>query len=92
MKFIEENCGVFGIYSKTECANDIYQGLDFLQHRGQEYCGISTFDDGVNHITHHGRVTNRFTAEELSNLHGSWGIGHVSLRDRQPMKWLDQVW
>jgi len=87
MKFIEENCGVFGIYSKTECANDIYQGLDFLQHRGQEYCGISTFDDGVNHITHHGRVTNRFTAEELSNLHGSWGIGHVSLRDRQPMKW-----
>lgn len=91
MKFIEENCGVFGIYSKTQCANDIYQGLDFLQHRGQEYCGISTFDEGINHITHHGRVTNRFTAEELISLEGKWGIGHVSLRDRQPMKWLTRA-
>ncbi|MCD6485851.1 MAG: amidophosphoribosyltransferase [Syntrophobacterales bacterium] len=91
MKFIEENCGVFGIYSKTECVNDIYQGLDFLQHRGQEYCGISTFDEGINHITHHGRVTNRFTAEELRSLKGTWGIGHVSLRDRQPMKWLTRA-
>ncbi len=88
MKFIEENCGVFGIYSKTQCVDEIYQGLDFLQHRGQEYCGISTFDEGVNHITHHGRVTNMFTGEELRSLIGTWGIGHVSLRDRQPMKWL----
>ena len=91
MKFIEENCGVFGIYSKTQCVDDIYQGLDFLQHRGQEYCGISIFDEGINHITHHGRVTNRFTAEELQSLEGKWGIGHVSLRDRQPMKWLTRA-
>ena len=91
MKFIEENCGVFGIYSKTQCVDDIYQGLDFLQHRGQEYCGISTFDGGINHITHHGRVSNRFTTEELRNLKGTWGIGHVSLRDRQPMKWLTRA-
>jgi len=91
MNFTEENCGVFGVYSKTRCADDIYQGLDFLQHRGQEYCGISTFDEGINHITHHGRVTNRFTAEELQSLTGNWGIGHVSLRDRQPMKWQTRV-
>lgn len=88
MKFIEENCGVFGIYSTRSCVDDIYQGLDFLQHRGQEYCGISTFETEINHVTHHGRVTNRFTGEELRNLTGKWGIGHVSLRDRQPMKWL----
>ncbi len=91
MNFIEENCGVFGIYSKKECVNDIYEGLDFLQHRGQEYCGISTFDEGINHTTHHGKVTNRFTPEELQNLKGTWGIGHVSLRDRQPMKWLTRA-
>jgi len=91
MKFIEENCGVFGIYSKRACADDIYQGLDFLQHRGQEYCGISTFDTEINHITHHGRVTNLFTGEELRSLTGMWGIGHVSLRDRQPMKWLTRA-
>ncbi len=91
MKFIEENCGIFGIYSQKPCADDIYQGLDFLQHRGQEYCGISTFDTEINHVTHHGRVTNRFTGEELRSLTGTWGIGHVSLRDRQPMKWLTRT-
>lgn len=91
MKFIEENCGVFGIYSTRACADDIYQGLDFLQHRGQEYCGISTFDTEINHITHHGRVAARFTGEELRSLSGLWGIGHVSLRDRQPMKWLTRA-
>lgn len=91
MKFIQENCGVFGIYSKKACVDDIYQGLDFLQHRGQEYCGISTFDTEINHITHHGRVTNMFTGEELRSLTGTWGIGHVSLRDRQPMKWLTRA-
>ena len=91
MKFIEENCGVFGIYSTGPCVDDIYQGLDFLQHRGQEYCGISTFDMEVKHVTHHGRVTNRFTGEELRSLTGTWGIGHVSLRDRQPMKWLTRA-
>jgi len=91
MKFIEENCGVFGIYSTRSCVDDIYQGLDFLQHRGQEYCGISTFDTEINHVTHHGRVTNRFTGEEMRSLTGNWGIGHVSLRDRQPMKWLTRT-
>ena len=91
MKFIEENCGVFGIYSTGPCVDDIYQGLDFLQHRGQEYCGISTFDREIRHVTHHGRVTNRFTGEELRSLTGTWGIGHVSLRDRQPMKWLTRA-
>ncbi len=93
MRFIEENCGIFGIYSNAQCVDYIYQGLDFLQHRGQEYCGISTFEDGngINHITHHGRVTNRFTSEELRSLEGTWGIGHVSLRDRQPMKWQTKV-
>jgi len=82
MKFIEENCGVFGIYSKTQCANSIYQGLDFLQHRGQEYCGISTFDKEINHITHHGRVTNLFTGEELTKPDGY--VGNRSCKPEGP--------
>lgn len=42
MDEIRDNCGVFRIYAKTDCVNDIYNGLDFLQHRGQEYCGIGS--------------------------------------------------
>ena len=113
MKSVQENCGVFGLYSRRECVYDIYRGIDFLQHRGQEYCGISTFDPDVkkatqidflklkeqeyedeasfgqeiNHVTHHGKVINTFTDEELKSLNGDWGIGHVSLWERQPMKW-----
>jgi amidophosphoribosyltransferase len=113
MKSIRENCGLFGIYSHTDCVRDIYHGIDFLQHRGQEYCGISTYNyDGdrihqvdfldtqkeeydsdisfgreINHVTHHGKVIDTFTDEELRILKGSWGIGHVSLWERQPMKW-----
>jgi amidophosphoribosyltransferase len=117
MKAIQENCAVFGIYSKRECVSDIYRGIDFLQHRGQEYCGISTYDpetkdvtqmdlipprgkeyDGdssfgrkINHATHHGKVIDSFTDEELRGLKGRWGIGHVSLRERQPMKWQSRL-
>jgi amidophosphoribosyltransferase len=113
MKSIQENCGLFGIYSQAECVHDIYQGIDFLQHRGQEYCGISTYNNNdnrihqvdflekqkeeydsdisfgkeINHVTHHGKVIETFTDEEFRILKGRWGIGHVSLWERQPMKW-----
>jgi len=88
---IRDNCGVFGIYSKEQCVHDIYQGIDFLQHRGQEYCGISIYDEEIKHVTHHGKVIDRITDEELRFLTGTWGIGHVSLFERQPMKWQSRV-
>jgi amidophosphoribosyltransferase len=117
MREIQENCAVFGIYSKRECVGYIYRGIDFLQHRGQEYCGISTYDPGqtdatqmdlipsrekeydgdssfgreINHATHHGKVIDNFSDEELRGLKGRWGIGHVSLRERQPMKWQSRL-
>jgi amidophosphoribosyltransferase len=87
MNSCQDNCGVFGLFSSQECGTEIYQGLDFLQHRGQEYCGISTFDGHIHQVTHYGKVGNTFTDQELSYLKGTWGIGHVSLRERQPMMW-----
>lgn len=87
MKSIRDNCGIFALYSTEPCAYDIFQGIDFLQHRGQEYCGIATFNGRVNQITHHGKVLASFTDQELEKLSGAWGIGHVSLKERQPVKW-----
>jgi len=87
MKSAQDNCGVLGVYSNTACVHDIFQGLDFLQHRGQEYCGISTYDGRVRQITHHGKVTNTFTDQNLDYLKGTWGIGHVSLKERQPVRY-----
>lgn len=87
MKTVHDNCGIFAVYAQGPCAFTIYQGIDFLQHRGQQYCGIATYDGGVQQITHHGKVINNFTDQDLENLPGHWGIGHVSLWERQPVKW-----
>lgn len=77
---MEEECGVFGVYSKE--AKDVsglsYYGLYALQHRGQESAGISVSDFGK--IKTHkgmGLVADAFTSEDLSNLRGNAAIGHV---------------
>jgi amidophosphoribosyltransferase len=87
MKDFQDNCGIFGLFAQGPCSFEIYQGIDFLQHRGQEYCGVATYDHGVHQITHHGKVLNSFTDRDLDKLPGNWGIGHVSLKERQPVKW-----
>lgn len=87
MKEARENCGIFGLYADQPCVEDIYQGIDFLQHRGQEYCGLATFNGHINQVTHHGKVGNTFREEELKRLKGNMGIGHVSLWERQPVMW-----
>lgn len=82
---IEENCGLYGIYSKNDCVSYLFYGIFKLQHRGQKYCGIATYNKELKLITHKGFVRHSFTAEELQNLSGNFGIGHVSLKERQPI-------
>ncbi|MDY6954427.1 MAG: amidophosphoribosyltransferase [Thermodesulfobacteriota bacterium] len=91
MESIQDNCGVFGLYSDKECVHDIIQGIDFLQHRGQEFCGIATFNGAIHQVTHHGKVAHTFRYEDLEHLKGKWGIGHVSLWERQPVRWQSQL-
>jgi len=86
VKEIEENCGVLGIYSDNPVVKKIHLGLHFLQHRGQQYCGIATSNGKEILIqSHKGLVDPTFTREDFEILEGKLGIGHVSLRDRQPM-------
>ncbi|MGB9641721.1 MAG: amidophosphoribosyltransferase [Candidatus Ratteibacteria bacterium] len=82
---IQENCGLYGIYSNTDCVGHLFYGIFKLQHRGQRYCGIATFNKELKLITHRGFVRHSFTPEELKSLSGSIGIGHVSLKERQPI-------
>ena len=44
MKKINEKCGVFGIYNMDDASALTALGLHALQHRGQEGCGIVSFD------------------------------------------------
>ena len=81
MSSLREECGVFGIYSKTSdnLAADTYYGLFALQHRGQESCGIVVNDDGLfNEYKDTGLVNDVFTPEILDRLgQGNIAVGHV---------------
>ncbi len=75
---LHEECGVFGVFGVPDAASLTYYGLHNLQHRGQEGCGIATFDDGkLHHVKGLGLVSEVFTKEKLETLAGPTAIGHV---------------
>jgi len=81
---IGEECGVFGMYdlSGMDVARSIYYGLESLQHRGQESCGIAVSDTngpkmGVVSHKDMGLVNEAFDKESLDKLKGNIGVGHV---------------
>ena len=55
---MEEECGVFGVYTKDEpsVAAHMYYGLFALQHRGQESAGMSISKAGKI-VTHKAMVS-----------------------------------
>ena len=79
-------CGIFAISAKENIIDSLFIGTFYLQHRGQQYCGLSTFSgDKINIRTHKGLVRETFS-DDLGGMEGSMGIGHTSLKDRQPIK------
>ncbi|MFC1510931.1 amidophosphoribosyltransferase [Candidatus Margulisiibacteriota bacterium] len=79
-------CGIFAVSAKENIIDDLFLGTFYMQHRGQRYCGLSTYDGhGLKIRTHRGLVRETFT-RDLAGLEGKMGIGHTSLLDRQPIK------
>ena len=63
---LREECGVFGIFGNEEAAVITALGLHALQHRGQEGCGIVTFDGNLfANERHLGLVGDHFTGPDL---------------------------
>ena len=91
---LREECGIFGISNRDDASAIVALGLHALQHRGQEGCGIVSFD-GKNYHSEkrQGLVGDHFTNFEILNkLPGNFAIGHnrysttgeTSLRNIQP--------
>ena len=90
---MKEYCGVVGIYEHKDAARLTYLALYALQHRGEESCGIVTFDGRRPHI-HKGMglVGDVFKEDALKKLKGDIAVGHVrysttgssSLKNCQP--------
>ena len=91
---LREECGVFGISNHEDSSALVALGLHALQHRGQEGCGIVSYD-GKNYHSEkrQGLVGDHFTKSNvIKNLPGKFAIGHnrysttgeTSLRNIQP--------
>ena len=75
---LKEECGVFGISNIEDASALTALGLHALQHRGQEGCGIVTFD-GEQYYSEKrfGLVGDNFNKEKvLKRLKGNYAIGH----------------
>ena len=75
---LKEECGVFGISANSDASALTALGLHSLQHRGQEGCGIVTFDGNKYYSEKRfGLVGDNFNKEKvLKNLRGNYAIGH----------------
>jgi amidophosphoribosyltransferase len=76
---LRDECGVFGILGHAEASAHTALGLHALQHRGQESCGIVSYD-GVRFHTHRGLglVSDNFGTESvIHQLKGTAAVGHV---------------
>ena len=75
---IKEECGVFGISNTPDASTLTALGLHALQHRGQEGCGIVSFDGEKYHSEKRfGLVGDNFNKEKvLKKLPGKYAIGH----------------
>ena len=73
-----EECGVFGISGTKDAAALTALGLHALQHRGQEGCGIVSYDGNSYHSERKfGLVGDNFTKKHsLDKLKGKIAIGH----------------
>jgi amidophosphoribosyltransferase len=88
-------CGVFGAWGVEGASAVAALGLHSLQHRGQEACGIASFDGARFHTERHmGQVGEAFGGSDLIHrLPGSAAIGHTRyatagasvIRNVQPM-------
>jgi len=89
-----EECGVFGVSDHQDASALVALGLHALQHRGQEGCGIVSFDGETFHSEkRQGLVGDHFTDPTvIKKLPGKSAIGHnrysttgeVSFRNIQP--------
>ncbi len=78
---LNEECGVFGIYSRNDSvdvAREAYLALYALQHRGQQSCGIAVNDRGViSSYRELGLVPDVFSQKAFDTLgKGQMAIGH----------------
>lgn len=70
-------CGIIGLISNNPAAQELYDGLTVLQHRGQDSAGIMTYREHFHLKKGNGLVRDVFHTKNMIRLVGNIGIGHV---------------
>lgn len=71
-------CGFVGLVGVEPVAPALYMGLQAIQHRGQDACGMGTFDRGhLSIFKDLGKVGEVFTEGAIKLQKGTSGIAHV---------------
>jgi len=70
-------CGVLGIYGNDYVAQDAYDALVTLQHRGQDATGIITYDGRFHTHKDLGLVRDVYHTRHMRELQGYAAIGHT---------------
>ncbi|XOV81316.1 MAG: amidophosphoribosyltransferase [Aestuariibacter sp.] len=71
-------CGIVGIVGHSAVAQELFDALTVLQHRGQDAAGMITVDDGMFHLRKaNGLVRDVFRNRHMQRLTGTTGIAHV---------------
>jgi amidophosphoribosyltransferase len=80
--------GLFGVFSNTDCVEDLFYGTDYHSHLGTKRGGMAVKNSGgfqrfIKDIT-----TSQFRSKfdkELKKMHGNKGIGIISDYEDQPL-------
>jgi len=80
--------GLFGVFSDTDCVEDIFYGTDYHSHLGTKRGGMAVKNSGgfqrfIKDIT-----TSQFRSKfdkDLKKMHGNKGIGIISDYEDQPL-------
>src|SRR5271169_6475807 len=71
-------CGILGVVAHNPVNQLLYDGLQVLQHRGQDAAGIATLDGNTFHLHKgNGLVRDVFRTRNMRALQGNAGIAHV---------------
>ncbi len=71
-------CGILGVVGQSPVNQLLYDGLQILQHRGQDAAGIVTASGNSFHMHKgSGMVRDVFRTRNMRSLFGHVGIGHV---------------
>ncbi len=80
--------GLFGVFSKTDCVEDMFYGTDYHSHLGTKRGGLAVKNSGgfqrfIKDIT-----TSQFRSKfdrDIKKMHGNKGIGVISDYEDQPL-------